>query len=86
MSSQAAIPDFVDGDVKSMSTSLRVMKQLLETISGQRQGESKGVPSVYVQPLSPTRNAANFYKAGDFWIDTSAKKLHYFDGGYWQQL
>lgn len=86
MSNQAVIPDFVDGDVKSMSTSLRSMKQLLETISGQRQGDSKGVPTVFVQPLSPVRNAANFYKTGDLWVDTAAKKLHYFDGGFWQQL
>lgn len=83
MSKLATIPDFTDGDVRSMSTALRVMKQQLETLSGQRQGQSRGAPNVYVQATEPRSDT---FREGDFWINPSNKKLNYYNGSYWVQL
>lgn len=82
MSKAATIPEFTDGDAKSMAVSLRVMKQILETLTGQRQDESKGSPAVYLQATEP-QPGRNLFKTGDFWINTATKKLYYYDA-YWQ--
>jgi hypothetical protein len=86
MSKLASIPDFTDGDIKSIGTTLRVMKQQLETLAGQRQDGSKGAPAVYVRTTTPPTTSLGFYKTGDFWIDSSAKKLHFYNGSFWEQL
>lgn len=86
MSSRAAIPDFTDGDIRSMSTTLRAMKQEIETLSGARQGQSKGAPSVFLQEREPSRTLATVFKQGDFWINPTTKKLSFYNGNFWVQL
>lgn len=85
MSKSVGIPDFVDGDSKSMSVALRAMKQILETLTGQRQGDSLGAPSVYVQDFEP-KDKFNRFQTGDFWINTDTSKLYGYYNGYWQVL
>jgi hypothetical protein len=89
VSRRVAIPDFVDGDVRSMAVALRTMKQEVETLSGLRQGQSKGAPAVYVQNTSPARSQLNVYKTGDFWINPDApqgQKLSFYNGSVWMQI
>lgn len=83
MSKAVSIPDFTEGDIRSMSTSLRAVKQILEGMTGQRQDESKGSPAVYVQTTEP-RAGRNFFSIGDFWINSNTKVLSYWTGNYWQ--
>lgn len=82
MSKTVGIPEFVDGDAKSMAPTLRAMKQILETLTGQRQDDSKGAPSVYVQATAPV-TGRNFIKMGDFWFNTTEKKLYCYTT-FWQ--
>lgn len=89
MSRRVTIPDFVDGDVRSMGIALRAMKQELETLSGLRQGQSKGAPAVYVQSTQPPQSQGNVYKAGDFWINPDAPpgaKLSFYNGSFWGRV
>jgi len=85
VSKYATIPDFVDGDSKSMAVSLRAMKQVLESLTGQRQDDSKGAPAVYVQATLPL-DKRNSLQPGDFWINTGTKVLSYYNGIYWVAL
>lgn len=85
MSKVATIPDFIDGDARSMSTSLRVVKQVIETLSGQRYDDSKGSPAVYVQAVAPVAGK-NAFHPGDFWINSGTKKLSYYNGSFWVEL
>jgi hypothetical protein len=62
------------------------MKQELETISGLRQGQSKGAPSVYVQNTQPGQAQGNAYRIGDFWINPAAtlgERLWFYNGSFW---
>jgi hypothetical protein len=86
MSSRAAIPDFIDGDARSMSITLRAIKQEIETLSGARQGQSKGAPSVFLQEREPAQTLATTFKQGDFWINPTTKKLSFYNGKFWVQL
>lgn len=84
MSRAASIPEFFEGDIRSMATTMRAMKQQLETLSGQRQGQSQGAPAVYVQTTEPVAWAT--YKLGDFWVNPEAatgQKLSFYDGKGW---
>ena len=85
MSKTATIPEFIDGDAQSMAVSLRVMKQVLETLTGQRQDESKGAPAVYVQATEP-KPGKNFFKSGDFWFNTNTHKLSCYHVNFWQVI
>jgi hypothetical protein len=78
----AGIPDFVDGDPRSMSATLRVIKQTLDTLAGQRQDDSYGSPAIYVQTTEPIAGR-NKFETGDFWVNTATKKLYYYDG-FWR--
>ncbi|MGI9135793.1 MAG: hypothetical protein ACR2JS_01885 [Candidatus Nanopelagicales bacterium] len=85
MSKSVGIPEFVDGDAKSMSVALRAMKQILETLTGQRQGDSLGSPAVYVQVVEP-KVKFNRLETGDFWINPDENKLYGYYNGSWQVL
>ena len=85
MSKLQSIPEFTNSP-EDLSTALRAVKQVVEQITGQRQGESKGAPQVFVQPSQPNPALAISYKAGDFWIDTSSNTLKYWTGTNWQAL
>lgn len=84
MSKVVGIPDFVDGDVRSMSATLRVVKQALDTIGGQRQDSSYGSPAVYVQTTAPIPGR-NKFETGDLWVNTAEKKLYYYEG-FWRSV
>lgn len=84
MSKTVGIPEFADGDPKSMAVALRAMKQILETLSGQRQDGSRGSPSVYVQATEP-QPGKNVFKIGDFWFNTASHKLYCYNS-YWQEI
>ena len=58
------------------------MKAILETLTGQRQGPSKGVPLVYVQ-ATPPGNQTGIVSVGDFWVDTKGMKLFFWNGVLW---
>lgn len=89
MSKTASIPEFFEGDLRSMAASLRAVKQQLETLSGQRQGQSQGAPAVYVQTTEPAPSRISSYKIGDFWINPEkpkGEKLSFYDGRGWVQM
>ena len=85
MSKSVSIPDFADGDLRGISASLRTVKQILESMTGQRQDQSKGSPAVYVQATEP-KSGKNFFSPGDFWFNTSSKKLYCYNVNYWQVI
>lgn len=85
MSKYPTIPDF-NGDPQSLSTTLRTVKQTLEIMAGQRQGEDLGAPSVYVQVKTPNQALRSTYKVGDLWINLSTGKINFWTGNVWQQL
>ncbi len=86
MSRRVAIPDFTDGDIRSMAATIRALKQEIETLSGQRQGQSKGAPAVFVQTREPTRTQTTVFKEGDLWVHPDAKQLWFHNGSYWVKL
>jgi hypothetical protein len=85
VSKYPAIPDFSE-DVQSIATALRTVKQTLEIVAGQRQGEDLGAPSTFVQPKNPDDALRLTYKVGDLWIDTASNKFNYWTGTSWKQL
>lgn len=85
MSKIPSIPEFTNSP-DDLSTALRAVKQVVEQITGQRQGESKGAPQVFVQATEPKPALRISYKTGDFWIDTSTNTLKYWTGSNWQAL
>ncbi len=85
MSNLPTIPDFTD-DVASMATALRAMKQVIEIVSGQRQGPSFGAPQVFVQELEPVTSRVTSFKTGDLWVNKTTNALFYWDGRLWQPL
>lgn len=85
MSKFPTIPDFTSNP-DSMDTALRTVKQTLEIMAGQRQGEDLGAASMFVQPKTPNPALLSTYKIGDLWIDTSTNTLNYWTGKIWKQL
>ena len=83
MSRLPSIPEFANTP-DEIGNALRVTKQVVEQLAGQRQGESKGAPQVFVQPTEPSRALALNLKAGDLWIDTSSNVLRFWSGTAWQ--
>lgn len=86
MSRRVGLPDFTDGDVRSMGATLRAMKQELETLSGLRQGQSVGAPAVFVQTTEPVKTLSATFKKGDLWVNPDAKTLWFYNGAYWVKL
>lgn len=85
MSKAVNIPDFAEGDIRGMSTALRAVKQMLETMAGQRQDDSKGSPAIYVQTTEP-KAGRNYFSTGDLWVNSNTKALSYWTGAYWQAI
>lgn len=85
MSKLPTIPDFVN-DPASMSVALRAVKEAVEILGGQRQGQSVGAPQMFVQESEPQRGVAATYKLGDMWINPVAKKLYFWTGTVWVAL
>lgn len=85
MSKFPTIPDFSQ-DLEGVVTALRTVKQTLEIMAGQRQGEDFGAPSTFVQPNTPNDALRSTYKIGDLWINTATNKLNYWTGSFWKQL
>jgi hypothetical protein len=85
MSKFPTIPDFNDTP-ESLGTALRATKLTLEMIAGQRQGDSKGAPDMFVQQSEPSFNIRSTHKVGDLWIDTSSNTLKYWNGTLWKAL
>lgn len=83
MSRFPTIPEFTTAP-DELATALRAMKQVVEQLAGFRQGESKGAPQVFVQPVEPKAALRINFKTGDFWIDTSSNTLKYWTGTSWQ--
>lgn len=85
MSKLPNVPDFTD-DPQSMSTALRAVKQAVEIIGGQRQGQSLGAPQVFVQENEPTFSPSTTFSIGDQWIKPSARVMSFWDGRQWLAL
>lgn len=85
MSRYPTIPDFI-ATTESMATALRAVKDVLEIIAGQRQGESFGAPSVFVQEQEPALQFRPLLKEGDFWIKPERKRLHFWSGNEWVEV
>lgn len=77
------IPEFTS-EPESMATSLRVAKDILEDLTGQRRGQGVGVPRMFVQLERPLASAER--KLGDLWINPVERKLYFWDGRLWQPL
>ena len=85
MSKAVSIPDFSDDDIKAMATALRTVKQILESITGQRQDDSKGSPAVYVQDTEP-KPGKNFFSPGDLWFNTNTHKMYCYHVNFWRMV
>lgn len=85
MSKYPAIPDFTR-TFESMEPALRALKESTEIITGHRQGESLGAPSIFVQATEPLVAQRPSYKIGDLWIDTRVDKMNYWSGKEWRRL
>jgi lipopolysaccharide export system protein LptA len=69
-----------------MSATLRALKQEVETISGMRQGQSKGAPAVFVQAQEPRKTLSATFKTGDFWINPDTKQLWFYNDNLWVRV
>lgn len=85
MSKLPAIPDFTD-DPQSLGTALRTVKQAVEIIGGQRQGQSLGAPQVFVQPVEPALSRLTSFNRGDQWINDDTDQMYYWNGRQWKPL
>jgi hypothetical protein len=79
------IPEFArtPGEI---ATALRAVKQSVEILTGQRQGESLGSPQIFIQAAQPNAAQQAALKLGDLWINTSTNKMNYWNGSVWQVL
>jgi len=85
MSKLPTIPDFTD-EPQSIGTALRTVKQAVEIIGGQRQGQSLGAPQMFVQPNEPTISRLTSFSRGDQWINDATDQMYYWDGRQWKLL
>lgn len=83
MSDYPSVPDFTD-DPASMAEALRAMKEIVERMSGQRQGNSLGAPMIYAQGFAPRQ--PDRLRRGDLWIDDEASAMYWWDGSVWVPL
>lgn len=91
MLKHTTIPDFDQNDTQSMATTVRAMKEIVETLAGLRQGEALGAPQIFIQSTAPaavqnSRIRLTTAAKGDLWINDSAKTFNYFDGTKWVEL
>ena len=85
MSKFPSIPEFTD-DATSMAGTLRAVKDSVEQLTGKRQGQSLGSPSVFVQPFEPTPSVLTVLTRGDQWINDVTDVMSYWNGSQWKQL
>ncbi len=85
MSKFPAIPEFTD-DAQSMGITLRAVKDSVEQLTGKRQGQSLGSPSMFVQSFAPTPSSLTVLTRGDLWINESSNVMSYWNGSQWRQL
>lgn len=85
MSKFPTIPDFV-ATPDSLAVSVRAIKDSVERITGQRQGESLGSPAMFIQEVAPTNGRQTSLGTGDLWIKPSTRVMSYWDGRDWTQL
>lgn len=86
MSKFSSIPDFNSASPESMGTSLRAIKDSVEQLTGQRQGQSLGSPSVFVQPNAPTPSRQTILSRGDLWINDESNVMSFWTGTQWKTL
>jgi hypothetical protein len=79
-----SVPDFI-GTADSLEPAVRAMKDTIEQLAGQRQGQSLGAPVVFVQPLEPSVPPL-LLKRGDQWINDQTHTMAYWTGQRWQAL
>lgn len=85
MSKYPTIPDFSD-DVAGIGTSLRAVKDSVEQLTGKRQGQSLGAPSIFVQSFAPTNSRQTVLTRGDQWINDQTDVMSYWTGTQWKPL
>lgn len=91
MPKYTTIPDFDQNDLSSVATTVRAMKDVVETLAGLRQGEALGAPQIFVQSTAPatrqtSRTQGVAAAKGDLWINDGTKTFSYFDGTKWAEL
>lgn len=91
MLKHTTIPDFDQNDLSSVATTVRAMKDIVETLAGLRQGEALGAPQIFIQPTAPasvqnSRIRLTTAAKGDLWINETAGTISYFDGSKWVEL
>jgi hypothetical protein len=77
-----AIPE--PSDLPSTIMAVRAMKDIVEQLAGQRQGNSLGAPQVFLQSTAPQPGARVVLGRGDIWF--SDPGMSYWDGQRWVQL
>jgi hypothetical protein len=80
------IPDFNATDPSTVGTSLRAMKDSVEQLTGQRQGQSLGAPSMFVQTFAPMAGRQTILSRGDLWINDETSVMSYWNGSQWKAL
>lgn len=85
MSRKNTIPEFTD-DPRSVVTTLRVMKELMEGLLGRRRGQGQGAPFMFYQIQRPESRAGAELEPGDLWIQPAEHKLRFWTGSIWQDF
>lgn len=65
---------------------MRAVKESVEQLAGQRQGQSLGAPVIHVQPVAPPMSDRLLFKTGDLWINTLTNKMNFWTGTAWVAL
>lgn len=68
-----------------MAMALRVVKQSLEAITGQRQDQGRA-PQMFYGLKAPSAAAGVELQEGDLWINPATSKLKWWDGQVWKDL
>lgn len=85
LSRYPTIPDFSDTP-ESIGRAVRSVKESVEQLTGQRQGDSYGAPAIYVGPVAPSMENKLLYKIGDQWINELTDQMSYWNGSSWRLL
>jgi len=71
-------------DLDSLVTSVRIMKELLEDITGQRRGQGQGCPRMFLQQQQPDTRTGDQLKPGDLWVNPITREMRFWEGRLWE--
>ncbi len=69
-----------------MAVALRAMKDIVEQVSGLRQGADLGAPKMFYQENAPASVGRLLLKVGDLWIIPSSRRMRIWTGTLWTEI